>query len=101
MGQSLPTKTMVYWNSGLSLEEAVHKPEFSQAEWNHYVKTYGEACIPVNVLIGYRLKEETDPLARSHRGLDGKGLLLKQIVAAAKAEMAAEGEADLSEGPSQ
>jgi len=66
------------WNAGISDEDFIR--EFGQIEFERLTKKYGISCIPVPVLIGYIVKEPTDPKVRLHRGLDGLGAKLKSII---------------------
>lgn len=74
-------KAMSLWNSGAEKEDFVKKFGSKGEEWyNKFEKEYGCACIPVHILVGFEPKEDTDPVIRQHRGIDGPGKALREAI---------------------
>lgn len=80
------------WNSGMDDDEIVKR--FGQSAYDSLKRKYGSALIPVPDLYGYKSTEPTDPLTRSHRGLDGLGKRLKSQIAQIKDKGVTEAEGD-------
>ena len=74
------------WNSGMEDDEIIQR--YGHSALNRLKQKHGEKSIPVTDLHGFRQQEPTDPLIRSHRGLDGNG---KQLRALIKQQGVAEG----------
>ena len=74
-------KAMSLWNSGAEKEDFVKKfGSKGGALYDKFEKEYGHACIPVHILHGFEPKEETDPVIRQHRGIDGPGKALREAI---------------------
>lgn len=71
------------WNSGMEDEEIIKR--FGKSGFDRLKQEYGGKSIPLPTLVGYRpSKEITNPLRRSHHGLDGPGKQLRDIIKAEK-----------------
>lgn len=68
------------WNSGMSEEELIQR--FGRANVEALKRKYGDNSIPTDEVRGYRSSNRVpeDPRVRAHRGLDGMGKRLKDII---------------------
>jgi hypothetical protein len=80
--ESYHNNIMHAWNSGMEDEEIIRR--FGKSGFDRLKQEYGEKSIPIPTLLGYRPQEITDPLRRSHYGLDGPGKQLRDIIKAEK-----------------
>jgi len=82
--ESYHNNIMHAWNSGMEDEEIIKR--FGKSEFDRLKQKYGEKTMHVHTVAGYehRPQEITDPLRRSHYGLDGPGKQLRDIIKAEK-----------------
>lgn len=68
------------WNSGMSEEELIQR--FGRGNVEALKRKYGDNSIPTDEVRGYRSSNRVpeDPRVRAHRGLDGMGKRLKDII---------------------
>lgn len=80
-GVFMEKQAMFLWNSGADRDAFIRR--FGSSElYDKLEAKYGCASIPVHILYGFALKEPSDPEIRRHRGLDGPGKMLRDIITA-------------------